>query len=122
MWSALTEPESVSSLVVVDVAPGNSFTGGVDQVGLFLKRMVEIGQNWPSKEEVPMNKIRPWLDEQLRETVPDSTRSFVMTNLNRKGDGYSWKCNVEALYRDIKHLRKFPETDCVFEKGKRSSS
>ena len=122
MWEALNNQEQVSSLIVVDVAPGRGFTGGVDSVGLYLAKMVEIGRNWPTKAEVPMNKIRPWLDEQLRETVPDSTRGFVMTNLNRKGDGYSWKCNVEALSRDIANLRHFPDTDNKFIKGRYKTS
>ena len=117
MWEALNNPELVSSLIVVDVAPGRGFTGGVDSVGLFLQKMVEIGRNWPSKKEMPMNKIRPWVDEQLSEVVPASTRPFVLTNLNRKGEGYSWKCNVEALSRDIGNLRHFPDTDNIFNKG-----
>ena len=116
MWEALNNSRLVSSLIVVDVSPGRGFTGGVDSVGLFLERMVQIGRNWPSKQEVPMNKIRPWLDEKLRDTVPDSTRPFVMTNLSRKGEEYSWKCNVEALSRDIANLRHFPETDNVYQK------
>ena len=117
MWEALNNSDLVSSLIVVDVAPGRGFTGGVDSVGLFLQKMVEIGRNWPSKKEMPMNKIRPWVDEQLSEVVPANTRPFVLTNLNRKGEGYSWKCNVEALSRDIANLRHFPDTDNVFNKG-----
>ena len=49
-------------------------------------------------------------DEQLREAVPDDgVRSFLLQNLRRDQDGWSWQLNLDVLRRDLASLREWPE-------------
>ena len=122
MWEALNNPDKVSSLIVVDVAPGKGFTkqehGSIEK---YLQKMRSI--QFP---DVPKSEIRKWLDKELEEVIPvQGVRNFVMTNLHKEIDPkndkviYGWKCNVEALYKDINFLRNFPDTSSTYLKGAR---
>ena len=114
MWEALQNPDSVSSLIVLDakgfqtdvqtftrtnycysfskppfqVTPGSAVDGPYD-VDEYFYEMAKIDKNWPTKDQLPMSKVRKWLDQHFRDLIPDDAlRAYVLTNLNRKGESY----------------------------------
>ena len=117
MWEALHNPDSVSSLIVIDVTPGSAINGPYD-VDEYLLEMARINRNWPRKDDLPLHKARKWLDQHFRELIPDDNlRAYVLTNLERRGESYSWKCNVEALSKNARSLRSLPKSPDMFVKA-----
>lgn len=105
MALALTRPELVARLVVVDIAPvdyhGQSeFRSYIDAL-----RSVDLG-TLPSRQAA---------DDQLRDRVPDPTvRSFLLQNLRRgtgAGAGWHWQMNLRLLADQLEVLGGFPELD-----------
>lgn len=97
MTLALTEPERVGRLIVVDIAPVSygdrfsSFTAamrGVDAV------------HATGREEIK---------RALLQTIPDErTVGFLMTNLVRQGEQYDWRINLAALASAMTDISAFP--------------
>lgn len=99
MVIALRHPELVERLVVVDVSPvayesGREFLGYIDTMrGLDLTTL----------------QRRDDADAALREAVPNTTvRSFLLQNLRREGDGWSWLLNLDLLSADMSALAGWP--------------
>ena len=98
MTLALTDPESVGRLIVVDIAPisyGDHFSSytaamrGVDAM------------NASGREEIK---------RALLQTIPDDrTVGFLMTNLVRQGEQYDWRINLVALATSMSEISAFPE-------------
>lgn len=115
MWHALHHASTVSSLIVIDVTPGPAVTEGPYDVDQYLNQMA--GVKWPSKDQMAMSKVRKWLDQQFQDVIPDDAlRAYVLTNLNRRGESYSWKCNVDALSQSVKELRHLSKIEQRFDK------
>jgi pimeloyl-ACP methyl ester carboxylesterase len=100
MLVALRHPELVERLAVVDVSPvsyrqTDEFRGYIDAMqAIDLSALERRGE----------------ADEQLREAVPDDgIRSFLLQNLRREGDAWSWQLNLDVLRRDLAALREWPE-------------
>jgi pimeloyl-ACP methyl ester carboxylesterase len=97
MWLALTQPDRVGRLVVADVAPVDYthrfetlFTGlwAVDLTGL---------------------TDRQAADRQLAAYVEDrQVRGYLLQNLIKRSDGWSWRMNLPVLEREIATLAGFP--------------
>jgi pimeloyl-ACP methyl ester carboxylesterase len=99
MALALRHPELVERLVVVDVSPvayesGREFLGYIDTMrGLDLTTL----------------QRRDEADAALREAVPNTTvRSFLLQNLRREGDGWSWLLNLDLLSAHMTDLAGWP--------------
>ena len=102
MALALRHPELVARLVVVDVSPvayesGREFLGYIDALrGLDLAGL----------------ERRDQADEALRVAVPNTTvRSFLLQNLRREGNGWSWLLNLDLLSRHMPELAGWPAED-----------
>ena len=55
-------------------------------------------------------------DTALAEAVPSGTvRSFLLQNLRRDGDGWSWQPNLEVLRRDLGALGAWEAPDATYE-------
>jgi pimeloyl-ACP methyl ester carboxylesterase len=99
MAVALRHPELVERLVVVDVSPvayesGREFLGYIDEM-----RALDLA----SLER------RDEADAALRGAVPNTTvRSFLLQNLRREGDGWSWMLNLDVLSAHMAELAGWP--------------
>lgn len=100
MLVALRHPELVERLCVVDVSPvtyghGSEFAG-------YIQAMQAI--------DLASLERRSDADEQLADAVPNTTvRSFLLQNLRRHGDEWSWQANLDLLGRDLEALSEWPE-------------
>ncbi len=100
MVCALRHPELVERLCVVDVSPvryenARDFAGFIRALrGLDLDRV----------------ELRTDADEALAEAVPDRViRSFLLQNLRRDGEGWTWQPNLAVLERDLAEISGWPE-------------
>ena len=100
MLVALRHPEAVERLCVVDVSPvsydhGSEFPGYIAAMqGLDLEELSR----------------RSDADQALQEAVPNTTvRNFLLQNLRRDSDGWSWQVNLELLGRELHELSDWPE-------------
>lgn len=102
MAVALRHPELVARLVVVDVSPvayesGREFLGYIESM-----RGLDLGAL----------ERRDQADEGLRAAVPNTTvRSFLLQNLRREGDGWSWLLNLDLLSRHMPELAGWPDEE-----------
>jgi pimeloyl-ACP methyl ester carboxylesterase len=100
MVLALRHPELVERLCVVDVSP-------VDY-----RERSEFAGYITAMQELDLTSLgrRDDADAALAEAVPDPTvRSFLLQNLRRSDDGWSWQPNLEVLGRDLAALGDWPE-------------
>jgi pimeloyl-ACP methyl ester carboxylesterase len=115
MQLALRHSDLLRALVVVDVAPSDypefgARTDDPDEEATpfagFIAAMREL--------DLDSLQSRDDADEALRPAVPSRmVRSFLLQSLVREGTGagggWRWRLNLEALDRDLRHLRGFPE-------------
>lgn len=94
MQFAISYPEMVTSLVVVDIAP-KAYKGGHQEI-------------FDALLAVDLKRIesRKMADEQLLERIPDfGVRQFLLKNLTRdKEGGYRWKMNLSAIYKNYENI------------------
>lgn len=108
MVLALTQPERVERLCVVDVAPVayrglSPFTGYVRGM-----RALDL-------EHLP---DRAAASEDLRPYVPDDVvRSFLLQNLRRDGDRWRWQLNLARLGNELDTLSGWPSLDVLPYRG-----
>jgi len=102
MALALRHPELVERLVVVDVSPvayesGREFLAYIDTMrGLDLTALER-------REEA---------DAALRDAVPNRVvRNFLLQNLRREADGWSWLLNLDLLSARMPELAGWPVED-----------
>ena len=101
MRLALSYPELVSRLTVVDIAP-RSYS---DRVRVEFTAMNSI--------DLTKIKSRRDSENQLMDTVTDwGMRQFILTNLNSDENGvWKWTVNHEALTQSLKSILDFDITD-----------
>lgn len=124
MQLALSEPEKVSELVVVDIAP-ISYTAGRDSgdpvIATKAMRAVNL-QNVQTRDQVDAALMVGGVES-------EAVRQFVLTNLIKSrntGSKYEWKANLEAIEAAFPSIMAFPEHDgntyngptCVIRGGK----
>ncbi len=91
MTFSLTFPHKVARLIVVDISPESS------QTPEFVK-ILEILQGL----DITGLRSRQEADERLSRYIPETgLRAFLLKNLVRnQNGGFSWRVNLEALYRN----------------------
>ena len=115
MQLALRRPELLRALVVVDVAPtaypesGGRTDDPDEEASPFAAYIAAM-------RAVDLDQLTTREDAEaaLRGAVPSRmVRSFLLQSLVREGlgtaGGWRWRLNLEALARDLGHLRGFPE-------------
>ncbi len=108
MSCALEFPDRIKALCVADIAPV-SYQHEFDQIISALQSM-------------PLNEItsRSDADQFLTKTIElPMLRQFLLQNLIKEGDQFSWRINLEAIQREMPVITSFPE-DAVgksFEKN-----
>lgn len=97
MRCACDQPQRVSHLIVVDVAPREYEAGSKE-----LQAMAAL--------DIAALSSRREAEEKLEASVPDlATRRFLLTNLAREGQSsWRWKANVEALLESLPEIRANP--------------
>jgi len=98
MILALTRPELVERLIVVDIAPAASS-------GTLIKALHAM-------KAVPLAAYtrRTEVEAALADAIPDvAVRAFLVTNLAGGSEGLSWTLNLEALDRHADAILGFPE-------------
>jgi len=115
MQFALNWPERVSKLLLVDIAPV-SYMSGPDRV---LSALMNLNLESISS--------RQQADEQLHKDIPEKgIRDFLLTNLRRDGDGYTWRMNLQAIsacYTELRAGMRMQEAfngETLFVKGEHS--
>ncbi len=114
MQLALSHPERIAKLVVVDIAP----VAYVRHHDAILEAMQAI--------DLSAHRTRQSVDAALAPAIGDAgVRQFILTNLKRDGDGYAWQLNLAAIAQDYQRLAAAPAGDpyagpTLFIKGGRS--
>ena len=89
MVMALRQPDLVSRLVVVDIAPRSY--GSLERFGGYIREM----------QALPLAEITDRADAAARLAEPNpGVKSFLLQNLRRDGDGWRWQANVELFAAD----------------------
>lgn len=89
MVTALREPELVSRLVVVDIAPKSY--GSLERFGGYIREM----------QALPLAELTDRADAEARFAEPNpGVKSFLLQNLRREGSGWRWQANVELFAAD----------------------
>jgi pimeloyl-ACP methyl ester carboxylesterase len=97
MRLALTRPELVQRLLVVDVAP----VAYAHTFGPFVEAMHQV--------DLSAVERRTDADQQLLHAVPDAVlRNFLLQNLVKTDAGFMWRVNLEALAANMSELLGFP--------------
>ncbi|HXP30445.1 MAG TPA: alpha/beta fold hydrolase [Stellaceae bacterium] len=98
MVLALTAPEKVDRLVVVDIAPVPRQT----TLDGYVEAMRALDLHDASRRGV--------VDELLRPAVPDdAVRLFLLQNLVPGPEGMRWRINLKAIGRNMPAIAGFPE-------------
>jgi pimeloyl-ACP methyl ester carboxylesterase len=99
MWLALTTPERVAALAVVDIAP--------------VVYPHRFGDLLAAMRALPLAEItdRRRADALLAPAVPDpAVRGYLLQNLVHRGDGgWRWRIALDALDAAMEQIRGFPE-------------
>lgn len=117
MQASLQEPEMISKLIIVDIAPvqyEHNFYHLVDLLNT-----------------LPLERIdsRQQADEYLQFVVkPKALRQFLLQNLRSSNDGFFWRINLHAIQSCIEAIEGFPDghdkpyrNPVLFLKGERSN-
>ncbi len=108
MQLAISAPERVGKLVVVDIAPLDYEVSNVKARHPALDAMLAV----------PLSRVhsRSDADEHLRGGIAEERlRSFLLTNLERLPQGsYRWRLNLAAIETNLAALARAPETSAGF--------
>jgi pimeloyl-ACP methyl ester carboxylesterase len=97
MALALTRPDRVDALAVVDIAPA-AYRGTHE---ILAQAMMSLDLTGVMR--------RGEVDAMLTEHVPDpGIRAFLLQNLDRAHDGFGWRLNLPALLHAMDELGGFP--------------
>jgi len=100
MTLALSHPEQVARLVVVDIAPVERETG----FGAYIDAMAEV--------PLAACDSRADIEGHLADVVTDKmVRSFLVQNVLREGDSFRWRINLAALDAGMDEIADFPAPD-----------
>lgn len=102
MTLALTQPELLHRLCVIDIAPVDYPARHLD----LLESMSDLDLSCFTEREA--------IEEALREAIPSQpVRQFVMTNLKRQGNHFAWRINLPVLRRELDTIMAFGLPDAL---------
>ena len=102
MALALTHPEKVDRLLVADIAPVPYGRARRSSFLDYIEGMAAI--------ELSGILRRAEADRILEPVIPEKgVRAFLLQNLIPDGDGFRWRCNLEALANGMADIIDFPD-------------
>ena len=107
MALALTQPDLVGGLVVVDIAPVPYAHG--------------IQHHMEAMQALPLELVtsRESADEMLAGGVDDPVvRALLLSNLARVEDGFAWRINLDGLHDGVDVIHGFPDMDGAQYEGR----
>jgi len=108
MLLALLRPELVRGLVVVDIAPVAYEVAGESEHDRHLRTLRAM--------DLTTLGSRADADALLEAEVgSERVRGFLLQNLARDGDGWTWRADLDLLARDLPALAGFPAVDTVYD-------
>ncbi|HEY1721095.1 MAG TPA: alpha/beta fold hydrolase [Magnetospirillaceae bacterium] len=108
MTLALTRPDLVKRLVVVDIAPVTYRGGAQEPYGAYIDAMKSL--------DLGAIKRRAEADAQLAGAITDaSMRAFLVQNLESGETGYHWRINLDGIAANLPALTSFPEIDAQYD-------
>jgi pimeloyl-ACP methyl ester carboxylesterase len=105
MEMALTYPEMVDKLIVVDIAP-RPYPAGHDDIfaALFAIELKTLSSRQEA-ESILEKYVAEW-----------GVRQFLLKNLSRTVEGgFEWKMNLPIIYRDYAQILEAPQEEGPFE-------
>ncbi len=102
MWLALSHPEIVRRLVIVDIAP--------------VTYNHDFSEVLKAFQSVPLDLIssRKEADRYLSEIISESSlRQFLLQNLQFKAKKYQWRLNLDVIGQSISTITGFPDTQNI---------
>ncbi len=116
MTQALTQPQSVDSLIVVDIAPVH-----------YAHRFTTIFTALQQLDLLSLQN-REHADSQLAQSIDEpAIRAYLLQNLARKNGQWQWRINLDSLHADMDAVMDFPDYnggqyagDTLFLHGERS--
>ncbi len=103
MQLALSRPELVAKLVVVDIAP-RSYPAHHDEILTGLSAI----------EAQPFSS-RKAVDEALAHWVPEvAVRSFLLKNLILDNGIAHWRIHLDALHKEYAHIAQWPDIEARY--------
>lgn len=117
MQMALARPDVIDSLVVLDIAP--------------VEYDHRYGKIFTAMKQLPVDRLknRQEAEDLFCPLIGDTYLcQFLLQNLVRNGDAFSWRINLPALENNIDRIAAFPELQasrrfdgaCLFLGGKQS--
>ena len=101
MTLALTRPELVRRLIVVDIAPVPYRRGAQEPYADYVSAMRAL--------DLSGLRRRADADAALAGAIPDPTlRAFLVQNLEVVEGGYRWRMNIDAIEANLESLTGFP--------------
>lgn len=98
MWFALTQPERMDNLVVVDIAPV-TYTHSFNNI-------IQALQALPLQQI----KNRKQAENYLQDPIPELfIRQFLLQNLTLKETGYAWRIDLDILNTAQQTIIAFPD-------------
>ena len=97
MTQALTQPHSVDSLIVVDIAPVH-----------YAHRFTTI---FTTLQQLDLRSLqdREHADSQLAHSIDEAAiRAYLLQNLVRKNGQWQWRINLDSLHADMDAVMDFP--------------
>ena len=98
MWLALLQPELVSGLVVVDIAPVEY----PNRFAPIFSALHRIDTESLANREQAERMLAPDIDD-------PGLHQFLLQNLERRDGAWRWRCNLSVLNLEIVKLTGFPE-------------
>jgi len=107
MQTALTHPDDVDRLIVVDMAPK-----GYDRQKSHLADLLDV----LTRIDPSTYDRRAEVDTALADAVPSRPiRQFLLKNLQHDGDGYRWQLNLDAIHDNLDALFAPIDAPAIFE-------
>lgn len=108
MTMALSNPQNIAKLMVVDISPTQSWSGK-GEFPLLLDSLRAV--------DLKTVSVRSEVDMQLKKSIPDDrVRGFLMQNLRYRDGQFYWQANIELLYRSLESIGSFPDFETVYER------
>ncbi|HEY9117616.1 MAG TPA: alpha/beta fold hydrolase, partial [Roseivirga sp.] len=105
MQFAIEYPEKISKLIVADIGP--------KFYPVHHHTILKAFYSVPVKDLSSRNEA----DEIVNKLIPDfGTRQFLLKNLSREKDGFSWKMNLDIIAKNLEEVGKSLNQNAQFKK------